>query len=81
MLSHQGLTLTFQSKVSKGLQASKIKESKQKVRSSSEKQQNGWRLDADEQSRNERLFQKPLSRCIIPFLIIFHIIQIHSNKI
>ena len=81
MLSHQGLTLTFQSKVSKGLQASKIKESKQKVRSSSEKQQNGWRLDADEKSRNERLFQKPLSSCIILFLIIFHIIQIHSNKI
>ena len=41
----QGLTLTFQGKKSKGLQASKIKAFKQKVRSPS-----GSRLDADEQS-------------------------------
>ena len=46
----QGLTLSFQNKESKGLKTSIIMESKQKVRSQSEKQQNGWRLDADKKS-------------------------------
>ena len=49
----QGLTLTFPSKESKGPKTSEIKESKQKVRSPSELQQNGRsRFDADEKSVN-----------------------------